>query len=118
MASFNEYHDYDALGLAELVRRRELSASELVDTALNAIETLNPSLNAVVRILAESARAAAASALPEGPFRGVPMLLKDTGVFLAGVPTEYGSRYFKGFTREYDSEIVRRYKRGWLHHTR
>jgi amidase len=110
MAIFNEYPDYDALGLAELVRRRELSASELVDTALNAIETLNPRLNAVVRILAESARTAAASALPEGPFRGVPMLLKDTGIFLAGVPTEYGSRYFKGFTREYDSEIVRRYK--------
>jgi hypothetical protein len=62
MAIFNEYPDYDALGLAELVRRRELSASELADTALNAIETFNPSLNAVVRILAESARAAAALA--------------------------------------------------------
>jgi amidase len=110
MASFNEYPNYDALGLAELVRRRELSASELVDAALNAIETLNPRLNAVVRILAESARTAATGALAEGPFRGVPMLLKDTGVFLAGVPTEYGSRFFKGFTRDYDSEIVRRYK--------
>src|ERR1700761_911974 len=100
MASFNEYPNYDALGLAELVRRRELSASDLVEAALNAIETLNPRLNAVVRILAESARAAAAGALAEGPFRGVPMLLKDTGVFLAGVPTKFGSRFFKGFTRD------------------
>jgi amidase len=107
MAIFKEYSNYDALGLADLVQRREVSPAELVESALNAIDTLNPRLNAVVRVLADRAP----RALPEGPFGGVPMLLKDTGVFLAGIPTEFGSRYFKGYTRDYDSEVVRRYKK-------
>jgi Asp-tRNA(Asn)/Glu-tRNA(Gln) amidotransferase A subunit family amidase len=110
MANFQEYHEYDAMGLADLVRRRQTSATELVECALSAIERLNPRLNAVVRILADAARSEARKTIPDGPFSGVPFLLKDTGVSLSGVPTEYGSRYFKNYTRPYDSEIVRRYK--------
>jgi amidase len=114
MATFKEYHEYDALGLADLVRRRDISATELVESALSAIERLNPSLNAVVRVLPDAARSKAHNAIPDGPFCGVPFLLKDTGVSLSGVPTEYGSRYFKNYTRAYDSEIVRRYKQAGL----
>jgi amidase len=110
MANFQEYHQHDAVGLADLVRRREVSATELVECALNAIKSLNPRLNAVVRVLADAALSKAWKIIPEGPFSGVPLLLKDTGVSLSGVPTEYGSRYFKNYTRPYDSEIVRRYK--------
>jgi amidase len=110
MAKFQEYHEYDAVGLAHLVRRREISATELVECALSAIERLNPRLNAVVRVLADAARSKAHNAFPDGPFSGVPFLLKDTGVTLSDVPTEYGSRYFKNYTRPHDSEIVRRYK--------
>src|SRR5580704_16354846 len=111
MTKFDQYHEYDALALADLVRRREVSPSELVENALDAIDALNPRLNAVVRVLADAARDAANSTLPDGSFCGVPFLLKDTGVSLAGVPTEYGSRYFKGHVPAYDSEIVRRYKK-------
>ncbi len=68
MAKFAEYQAYDAMGLADLVRRREIASAELVDTALEAIENLNPRRNAVVRTLA-AAREAAQGALPEGPFR-------------------------------------------------
>jgi Asp-tRNA(Asn)/Glu-tRNA(Gln) amidotransferase A subunit family amidase len=114
MVKFDEYPNYDALGLADLVRRGEISVPELVDSALRAIDTLNLRLNAVVRILADAARSAACNPISDGPLCGVPFMLKDTGVSLAGIPTEYGSRYFKGYTRGYDSEIVRRYKRAGL----
>jgi amidase len=114
MATFEEYHEYDAVGLADLVRRREISATELVESALSAIERLNPRLNAVVRVLADAARSEGRNAIPDRPFCGVPFLLKDTGVSLSGVPTEYGSRYFKNYIRPYDSEIVRRYKQAGL----
>jgi amidase len=110
MARFDAYGDYDAMGLAELVRRKEVAPPDLVDSALDAIAALNPPLDAVVRVLPDAAREAARAPLPEGPFAGVPLLLKDTSVSLAGVPTEFGSRYFAGYTRPYDSEIVRRYK--------
>lgn len=110
MIDLSIYRNHDAMGLADLVRRGECQPADLVEAALLAIEQLNPKLNAVVRVLADAARVQAASPLPDGPFRGVPLLLKDTGVSLAGTPTEYGSRYFTNFTKPYDSELVRRYK--------
>ncbi|MFZ1088352.1 MAG: amidase family protein, partial [Xanthobacteraceae bacterium] len=112
MIGFAEYRAYDAIGLAQLVRQRDVSSAELADVALAAIERLNPQLNAVIRIIDGRARtlAGADHLTPEALFRGVPFLLKDSGVSVASVPTEYGSRYFKGYTRPYDSEIVRRYK--------
>jgi amidase len=108
--SFAENGANDALGLAELVRMGKLSPVDLVRTALHAIELLNPRLNAVIRTLANDALMAAEHPRLTGPFAGVPLLLKDTAVSLAGVPTEYGSRYFKGYTRSHDSELVRRCK--------
>jgi amidase len=114
MAAFDDYGDYDALGLAGLVRRKEVSPGELVDTALAAIAALNPALNAVVMVLEEQARAAAQGALPEGPFTGVPFLIKDLTVSYAGVPTTCGSRFFAGWSRDFDSEILRRWKRAGL----
>jgi amidase len=108
MVKFADYLHYDALGLGELVRQRQVSAQDLVETVLGAIEALNPRLNCIVRTLPDAL--ASSRDANQGPFAGVPFLLKDTGVSLAGVPTEYGSRFFKGFTRPYDNEIVRRYK--------
>ena len=100
----------DGTDLADLVRSKEVSASELVESFVQNCERLNPELNAVVRVLEQDSRKAAAISSSNSPFCGVPMLLKDSGISLAGVPTEYGSRYFKGYTRPYDSEITRRYK--------
>ncbi len=114
MLSLTEYADHDALDLAALVRRKEVSAAELVETAFAAIERLNPQLNAVISVMAEEAQASAAGALPDGPFRGVPFLIKDLVVSYAGVPTDCGSRLFAGWTRDFDSEILKRWKAAGL----
>jgi amidase len=110
MSEIGVLRQHDARGLAELVRTKQVSSEELVQAALEAIERLNPALNAVVMVLAEPALARARQALGDGPFAGVPLLLKDQSVSLAGVPTSCGSRYFQGWTRPFDNEIVRRYK--------
>ena len=72
--SFTEYPSYDALGLAELVRTGAVSAKELVETAIERIESLNPRLNAVIHRMFERGRREVDAGLPEGPFRGVPFL--------------------------------------------
>jgi amidase len=80
----------DATARAELVRRGEVSAAELVEASIAAIEAVNPRLDAVIRTRFDQARAEAAGALPEGPFRGVPILLKDLGCPVAGEVTAFG----------------------------
>src|SRR5262249_8707487 len=85
----------DATALAELVRRRDTTPPALVDAAIARIEALNPTLNAVIIPLFEKARAAAAGNLPDGPFRGVPLLLKDLLCYTAGDPTHMGTRYLR-----------------------
>jgi amidase len=86
----------DATGQADLVRRGELSAAELVDLSIDRIEKLNPQVNAVIQEHFERARAEAAGALPDGPFRGVPMLLKDLGCGHAeGDPLHWGTRFLR-----------------------
>jgi amidase len=85
MGGLGEYDQYDGLGLAELVRRREVEPAELVEEAIRRIERLNPRFNAVIHKMVDLARQAAATDLPDGPFRGVPFLLKDliTGAYYA-----------------------------------
>ena len=114
MSGLQDYGDHDGLGLADLVRRGEVSPQELVEAALAAMDRLNPQLNAVVRRFDETARAAAEGPLPDGPFQGVPFLVKDLLVSVAGVPTDCGSRYFQGWTRDHDSEIVKRWRAAGL----
>ena len=89
----DELATLDATAQAELVRRRDLTPLELVDGAIERIERLNPKVNAVITPLFEEARAAATSRdLPEGPFRGVPFLLKDLLVMQKGQPYYMGNR--------------------------
>src|SRR6516164_1574782 len=80
----------DATAQADLVRRGEASPAELVDAAITRIEAVNPRLDAVIRTRFDQARAEAAGTLPDGPFRGVPVLLKDLGCFVAGEVTAMG----------------------------
>ena len=80
----------DATAQADLVRRGEVSAPELVEAAIARIEALNPQLDAVIRTRFDAAREEAAGDLPDGPFRGVPLLLKDLGATVAGEPTAFG----------------------------
>ena len=96
MSGFSEYDQYDGLGLAELVRRQQVKPSELVEAAISRIEQLNPHLNAVIHKMYDLAQAAANSPLPDGPFKGVPFLLKDLLVAYAGVPLRSGCRFRQG----------------------
>ena len=88
----DELAKLDATATAELIRSRELSALEVVDAAIGRIEKLDPTLNAVIIPLFEEARHAAAGKLPDGPFRGVPFLLKDLDVSFEGRPFHAGMR--------------------------
>jgi amidase len=80
----------DATAQAELVRRGEASPSELVEAAIARIEAVNPKLDAVLRTRFDAARQEAAGDLPDGPFRGVPILFKDLGCVVAGELTAFG----------------------------
>ena len=80
----------DATAQADLVRRGEASAAELVEGAIGRIEAVNPKLDAVIRTRFDQARAEAAGDLPDGPFRGVPILFKDLGCTVAGEGTAFG----------------------------
>ena len=106
--------DCDAVALAELVRKRELRPLELVDASIAAIESVGVDLNAVNTPMFELARQEAASVRDDVPFSGVPYLLKDIRASYAGVPTSDGSALLRDRPAEFDSEIVRRYKRAGL----
>lgn len=109
-----EFEQYDGLGLAALIRRREVSAAEVLDAAVAMVEERNPAINAIVSRLYDEARAAVAAGLADGPFTGVPYLLKDLGVLYAGAVTSYGSALFKDFAADHDSEMTIRMKRAGL----
>src|SRR5579859_1994053 len=104
---FEDYRRHDAVGLAELVARREVSAAELLDTAISRMAEVNPKINAVTMDLTEQARAEPAG---HGAFSGVPFLLKDLGATLAGTPTTMGSRLFSNVVAASDSALTTAYK--------
>src|SRR5215831_3732112 len=114
MPGFTEYEQYDALGLANLVRQRQVTAEELLEAAIARVEARNPTVNAVVHKLYDYGRQAIAAGLPDGPFTGVPFLLKDLSASLAGTPTTRACRYFADAVPAEDSEHVKRLKRAGL----
>jgi Asp-tRNA(Asn)/Glu-tRNA(Gln) amidotransferase A subunit family amidase len=109
-----ELDQYDAIGLAALLKSRQLGAAELLQAFIDRVEARNPRLNAVVRPMYEEARRDLAAGLPEGPFTGVPFLLKDLRAQYAGVPTTAGSRFWRNKVAEHDSELVSRHRRAGL----
>ena len=111
--TIDEYVDQDALGLAELVRRGDVTPNELLDLALECTRRLDPELNAVVHLMEDDARAAAL-APPSGPFAGVPFLAKDLLSQYVGHPTTAASRLLTGLKADHDTELVRRVKAAGL----
>ncbi|MGB5950489.1 MAG: amidase family protein [Parvibaculum sp.] len=105
-----EYASHDGLGLAGLVAKGEVTATELVDEAISRIEKFNPALNAIVYKAYDEARAASKGPLPNGPFKGVPFLIKDLGSEVAGWPRTSGSRFVADTVDHTDSELVRRFR--------
>jgi amidase len=110
MASFPEYDRYDALGLAKLVKNREVTPGQLCEEAIARIEAINPKLNAVILKLFDQARNTANNPLPTGPFTGVPFLIKDLLEAYAGVPLTAGCKAYKNRIPSHDSSLIQRYK--------
>lgn len=108
------YETYDAVGLAELVRRHEVKPGELLDEALARVDALNPTLNAVTMMQEGVARRLIDEGLPEGPLAGVPFLLKDLGAEAMDFPSNNGSRLFANTKYAKDSAIYARLKAAGL----
>lgn len=113
-AGFAEYEAYDATGLAALVRAGEVTPDELLDAALSRIAAHEPRLHALVHRFEEKGRRAIAEGLPDGPFTGVPFLLKNTGFEMEGTPLSTGSKLFRDAVSSRDSTLVARYKAAGL----
>jgi amidase len=109
-----EYARYDGLGLAELVRKKEVRAGELGQLMLAGIDKVNPQINAVVETYTERVHSPDEEELTTGVFAGVPLMLKDFGASEAGKRQEMGSRLCKGFVADQDSTLITRFKKAGL----
>ncbi|NVN86298.1 MAG: amidase [Rhodopseudomonas sp.] len=106
--SIKEYADHDGVGLADLVRRKQVSALELLEEAIARTEQVNPKLNAVVVRHDGYARKQIEAGLPDGPFTGVPFLLKDLDL-LAGTRTTFGASLFKDNVADHTGTLAQRF---------
>ena len=114
MASFKDYGNYDSIGLAELVRNKDVTPAELLEAAIERRDAVNPQINAVVRNLDDAAHATIKAGVGNGPLAGVPYLLKDISAYMKGVPTTSGSRLFKNTVMDQDSALVAAYRKAGL----
>ena len=110
----NDYESYDALGLADLVRRKQVTPSELLDAALTRAKAAQTRLNCFSSILPGHARKQIDAGLGDGPFAGVPFALKDLGAALKGAPLTSGSLAYKDYVADYDAVLTERYKAAGL----
>jgi amidase/6-aminohexanoate-cyclic-dimer hydrolase len=114
MAAFKEYADHDALGLGELIAKKEVTPQEVLEAAIERIEALNPKINAVVQKMYDEGRAALRANPPSGPLAGVPYLMKDLYAWQKGARIGNGSRLYDGFVADHDFTLVERYKAAGL----
>ena len=111
---FDDYGKHDGMGLADLIRRGQVSAVEVLEAAIARMEEVNPQLNAVIRPLFEEARRHVAAGTGGGPLAGVPFLIKDLLAQVDGVPTGNGNRLWATRKATGDSELVRRWRAAGL----
>lgn len=105
---YADYATHDGLGLAKLVRKKHVSAAELLDTALARLDAVNPRINAEAHRFVDIARKQLAAGVSDGPFAGVPFMTKDLGVMVAGAPLTSGSRAWAGHVAAIDSVLTER----------
>lgn len=110
----SDFENEDALGLANMVAAKKVSAKELLESAIRRAEELNPKYNFIAQKLYDYGHARVARGELQGPFAGVPWVIKDLNTHIAQQPTGQGSRYFNGFVATVTSELVRRYERAGL----
>src|SRR5438270_3229120 len=106
--ALREYGSYDAVGLADLVRRKQVSAKELLDEAIARTAKVDGEINAVVVKHYDYAKRQIDNGLPEGPFAGVPFLLKDLDL-LEGTRTTSGASIYKDNVADHTSTLARRF---------
>ncbi|MEO4041095.1 amidase [Hoeflea sp. CAU 1731] len=111
MADFSDYRDHDGLGLADLVRRGEISQHELLEAAIDRAEHVNPAINALSQKLYALGEIMAEDLSADAPFAGVPFLLKDASAMLSGTVTTQGAKLFADNMAKTDTTLVERYKR-------
>ncbi len=114
MAGFSDYDHYDALGLAALVAKGDVTPAELLEEAIARTEAIDPKINAVVLRHFDLARQAIKDGLPQGPFTGVPFLLKNLTLLLKGTVTDHGCGFFRNAVADHDSTLTARYKAAGL----
>ena len=115
MSTFTEYTQYDAMGLAELLKAKEVTPSEVLEAAIDQIEKVNPKINAVVHTQFDRARTEIAACNPDSaPLSGVPFLLKDLLGEDKGEPSTASCPPMKDWRAPEDSELVRRFKQSGL----
>ncbi len=109
--NLSEYASCDAVGLAELVKKGDVTPGELVALAATAIDQINPDLNFLVETTLDYAAGLQKDGIPDGPFSGVPILKKDIGGACAGIPQHGGSKFMYGMQVDHDSDFFKRLKR-------
>lgn len=109
-----EYLEFDGLGLAELVRTKQVTPLELLEDAIDQLHAVNPKINAIASTFFDEAKQAIQRGLPEGPFKGVPFLLKDISFPIKGNVSSYGSKLFEGRISPSDSTAVSRLRNSGL----
>ena len=114
MMELDEYRSYDALGLADLVAKGEVTPGELLETAIRRLDEVDPDINAIAHLAVDAAEATIENGLQAGPFSGVPFLLKDLGMAATDVPSNFGSRLCENTAFPLDSALVGRLKRAGL----
>ncbi len=112
----DELSRLDSTAQAELVRDGEVTPTELVEAAISRVEATNDEINAVIHPLFEEGLEAASGELPDGPFKGVPFLLKDLGAAFAGQPLHLGMQYLKerDFRAPVDTYLAQRFRAAGL----
>ena len=108
--NLQEYASYDGLGLAELVKTKQVTPQELTTLALQGIDKVNASINAVVSVLEEQAEKAMSTLHEQQPFAGVPFLIKELVIHAEDVPHSMGSRVAEKAVMSVDSELMKRFK--------
>ncbi len=114
MLSFDDYARLDGTALAEMIRRRDVSAGEVREVALSAIARFNPKLNAVLEVLTDASAADVAALRPDAPFAGVPFLIKELALHAGNAPCRMGSRLAAGVSFPTDTELMARFRRAGL----
>lgn len=109
-----DYAEYDALGLAELVAKGDVTPGELLDAAASRAEAAQKELNCFSAIFVDAAREQIDSGLPDGLFAGAPYAVKDLGISVGGQSLTHGSRAWKGNVADKDSVLASRYKAAGL----